>query len=113
MSDTHEEATPFVGDITAHWCPKCLKSTLMKAAIFVLVSTGPRRIGEWAVCEGCGHSPYADADNPAALKEENVRLQGLVAQLRRERWDARWEAADLQRRLDAASELTRHYQEEQ
>lgn len=60
MSDTHEEATPFVGDVTAHWCPHCLKSTLMKAAIYVLVSTGPRRIGEWAVCEECGYTPYAE-----------------------------------------------------
>lgn len=60
IEPTHEEATPFVGDVTAHWCPHCLKSALMKAAIYVLVSTGPRRIGEWAVCEDCGHSPYEE-----------------------------------------------------
>ena len=56
---THEEATPFVGDITTHWCDQCQRSTLQKAPIHILTSDGPRRIGEWAVCEGCGHSPYA------------------------------------------------------
>ena len=60
MSDTHEEATPFVGDITAHWCPNCLKTALQRAPIYVLVSTGPGRIGEWAACEDCGHSPYEE-----------------------------------------------------
>lgn len=64
MSHT-EEVTPFVGEPTTHWCDQCQRSMLHKAAIHILTSDGPRRIGEWAVCEGCGYSPYAQGGDDA------------------------------------------------
>jgi len=60
MSDTHEEATPFVSGAIADWCPHCLKTTLIRHDIYALVSDGPHRIGEYAVCEECAYSPYQE-----------------------------------------------------
>ncbi|MFE1170437.1 hypothetical protein [Nocardiopsis sp. NPDC058789] len=88
MSDT-EQATPFVGDITTGWCPTCLKTALHRAPILVLVSTGPRRIGEWTVCEDCGYSPYANPEadlhglevairEAARLVEDDSRSLGMM-----------------------------------
>lgn len=60
MSDTHETALVHIGEPTTHWCPHCLKTTLNRSSLYALASTGPRRIGEWAMCDqpGCGYSPY-------------------------------------------------------
>lgn len=58
MSGTHETATMHITDPTHHWCPRCIRTTLAKASIYALTPAGPHRIGEWAMCEACGHSPY-------------------------------------------------------
>lgn len=58
----HEEASMHIADPTEEWCPICLKTTLLRASIYALVSDGPHRIGEYAVCETCGHSPYAEPE---------------------------------------------------
>lgn len=57
---THEEAVPFVSGAVADWCPRCSKTTLIRHDIYVLVSDGPHRIGEYAVCEECAYSPYQE-----------------------------------------------------
>lgn len=44
----------------ADWCPHCLKTTLIRHDIYALVSDGPHRIGEYAVCEECAYSPYQE-----------------------------------------------------
>lgn len=55
---THEDAYVHVGEPVAEWCTACLKTTLMRAGIYALVSDGPHRIGEWAICHECAYSPY-------------------------------------------------------
>lgn len=62
MSDTHETAPVHIAEPTYAWCPRCLKTTLARSSLYALVSTGPRRIGEWAMCDqtGCGYSPYTE-----------------------------------------------------
>lgn len=62
MSGTYETAPAHISDPTYTWCPHCLKTTLTVSGIYALVSTGPRRIGEWSMCAQpeCGYSPYAD-----------------------------------------------------
>ena len=57
-----EEATIHVGDTTAEWCPSCWRTTLNAASVYALTSTGPLRIGEWAICERCGYSPHSDRE---------------------------------------------------
>lgn len=49
-----------VSDPVAEWCPRCHRSTLNRASVYALTSTGPLRIGEWAVCEACAYTPYAN-----------------------------------------------------
>ncbi|MBB4935670.1 hypothetical protein F4561_006579 [Lipingzhangella halophila] len=53
-----EEATPLIGEPEPLWCPHCQASTLWSATIYAFTSQGSHIIGGWAVCEGCGWSPY-------------------------------------------------------
>lgn len=55
-----EVALVHVGEPVAAWCPRCLKTTLARSSLHALLSDGPHRIGEWAVCEDCGYSPYEE-----------------------------------------------------
>lgn len=62
MSDTHEYAYMSTGNPTYDWCPRCAKSTLARTNIYIyaVASIGPIRVGEWAICEECGRSPYQE-----------------------------------------------------
>lgn len=42
------------------WCPRCLKTTLSRSSIYAVASIGPIRVGEFAICEECGRSPYQE-----------------------------------------------------
>lgn len=59
MDDTHETAFMHVDKAIYHWCPTCLKTTLARSSIYALTSAGPRRVGEWAICQECAYSPYS------------------------------------------------------
>lgn len=59
VEPTYEEAVVHSGEPTAEWCPHCLLDTVQRTPLYALVSEGPYRIGEYAVCEECAYSPYA------------------------------------------------------
>lgn len=65
----HETATMHINDPVADWCPHCAKATLLRHDITALVSDGPHRIGEYAVCHECGYSPYTTYTTPAAVAD--------------------------------------------
>ena len=84
MSDTHEEATPFVGDITTHWCPHCLKTTLNKAPIW---GGDPEQlIAAWeqdrAELKARANELAADLDH---AERDNRRLAAEVKRLKGEK----------------------------
>ncbi|WP_017602219.1 hypothetical protein [Nocardiopsis lucentensis] len=55
-----EFATVHFGEPEPEWCPRCAKDTVNRTPIYALASSGPRRIGEYAICDECGHSPHTN-----------------------------------------------------
>lgn len=55
-----EQAHMSIGAPRNDWCPRCLKTTLSRSSIYAVASIGPIRVGEWAICDECGHSPYQE-----------------------------------------------------
>ncbi|QBI56840.1 hypothetical protein [Streptomonospora litoralis] len=52
------------GAATEESCPACHRSTLLRLTTYTTLDESVIRIGEMALCQGCGYSPYAHA--PAA-----------------------------------------------
>ncbi|KAA9379627.1 hypothetical protein F5972_08205 [Microbispora cellulosiformans] len=56
----HDGNVPLVGEMRHGWCPTCQAASLAMATISAATTEGVTIIGGYAVCEGCGWSPYAD-----------------------------------------------------
>lgn len=59
-----EEIIPGVGERRQEWCPHCCRTTLVAHSIYAITSQGSHVIGEYAICEECGWSPYAKRLTP-------------------------------------------------
>ena len=65
----HEIATLQVGEFQADYCPRCHHMDLQCGDILAMTPDGVQRIGGFAVCAECGHSPHG-SERPSAVRPE-------------------------------------------